>query len=219
MTNLSEIATSKNRSQVLFCFARGGGVRQSTYLHATRLWLSSRDHPACCCSEPVLIANLFATTCPTPIKPNQNKLSLKCFNIMMEMFANYKTTKFDFGTNLLDDGIINWFITKQIIVLNNVCICITSGRRLDVPVLRTLYAPYGPTCVLHCLNHNCCRSVNYNKKCSSSESKYNCELLHYVASEQPGQMKHNENFDHLVLLQPTRVSHNILLLKIVYCVT
>ena len=101
------------------------------------------------------------------------------------------------------------FYFKIIAIIDN-CICITLGRRLDVPVLRTLYAPYGPTCVLHCLNHNCCRSVNYNKKCSSSECKDNCELLHYVASEQREQMKHDENFDHLVLLQPNRVSYIIL---------
>ena len=142
---------------------------------------------------------------------------------MMEMLANDKRSNVSLQQVWLWDKFVGrWcfkLVHKQIIVQNNVCICITLGRRLDVPVLRTLYAPYGPTCVLHCLNHNCCRSVNYNKTCSSSESKDNCELLHYVASEQPGQMKHNENFDHLVLLQPTRVSHNNLLLKIVYCVT
>ena len=80
------------------------------------------------------------------------------------------------------------------------------GYRLDVPVLKTIHTMSGPQCVLHCLKDACCRSVNYNTRCLSSQNKTNCELLHGVASEEPGLLRLQENFNHLVLLQPNRVS-------------
>ena len=74
-------------------------------------------------------------------------------------------------------------------------------------MLKSLSALSGPECVLHCLNHNCCRSVNYNKQClQASDNKTNCELLHEVATERPEKLKSDINFSHLALLQPNRVS-------------
>ena len=80
------------------------------------------------------------------------------------------------------------------------------GQRLDAPVLKSLSALSGPECVLHCLNHNCCRSVNYNKQCLASGNKTNCELLHEVGTERPEKFKSDVHFSHLALLQPNRVS-------------
>lgn len=76
---------------------------------------------------------------------------------------------------------------------------------MNTSVLRTVNTLSGPECIFRCFNDNCCRSVNYNKRCSSAESEDNCELLHDVASENPEQLKFEKNFDHLVLLQPIRV--------------
>ena len=84
---------------------------------------------------------------------------------------------------------------------------IPLGQRLDAPVLKLLSALSGPECVLHCLNHNCCRSVNYNKQCRlASANETNCELLHEVGTERPEKLKSDVNFSHLALLEPNRVS-------------
>ena len=80
---------------------------------------------------------------------------------------------------------------------------VCAGRRLNTAVLKKVHALSGPECVLHCFNDTCCRSVNFNKRCKSPG---NCELLHDVPSEKPGNVIFDEGFDNLVLLQPSRVS-------------
>jgi hypothetical protein len=73
-------------------------------------------------------------------------------------------------------------------------------------VVKTVHTISGPECILDCLNNSCCRSVNYNKQNISSENKTNCELLHNVVSDQPGQWKYDENFDHYYLLNTDKVT-------------
>lgn len=69
--------------------------------------------------------------------------------------------------------------------------------------------------MLLCLQDDCCRSVNYKKRCLLSENSTNCELLHGVAAERPEQLKPDENFNHLVILQPNKVyNYYELLLRI-----
>ncbi len=80
-----------------------------------------------------------------------------------------------------------------------------AGHRLNTVVLRKVYTLSVPECALRCFDDPCCRSANFNKGCLSSERSDNCELLHHVTSDQPGQLMLDENFDHLVLLQPHRV--------------
>ena len=84
-------------------------------------------------------------------------------------------------------------------------IVLPIGHRLDAPVLKRLYALSGPECVLHCLNHKCCRSVNYDEQYLPFENITNCELLHEIATERPEKLKSDVNFSHLALLQPNRV--------------
>ncbi|XP_028401149.1 sushi, von Willebrand factor type A, EGF and pentraxin domain-containing protein 1-like [Dendronephthya gigantea] len=78
-----------------------------------------------------------------------------------------------------------------------------EDRRLNnTRVLQYLRSNSGPECVLQCLNRDkCCRSINYKK---SSQCEKNCELLSETGAEKPDRLVEDHEYDHYVLLQPSR---------------
>ena len=64
-------------------------------------------------------------------------------------------------------------------------------------------------CLLHCLNNECCRSVNFLKT-EVNKEKGNCELLSVLAKDHLKLLTENRNYDYIVLTQPERVSDYII---------
>lgn len=80
-------------------------------------------------------------------------------------------------------------------------------------VLQHLHVKSGTECIYLCLlKHKCCRSVNYRKNDACNEM-LNCELLHDKGTdaERSGLLTPGSNFDHYVLLQPNRVSEDMII--------
>ena len=55
------------------------------------------------------------------------------------------------------------------------------------------------------LKNESCRSANF-RKTDNCEGFENCELLKAVDSDEPENLKKDDNFDYYILLQPHRVS-------------
>ena len=55
------------------------------------------------------------------------------------------------------------------------------------------------------LKNESCRSANF-RKTDNCQGQENCELLKAVDSEEPENLKEDNNFDYYILLQPHRVS-------------
>ena len=53
-------------------------------------------------------------------------------------------------------------------------------------------------CAAHCFREFCCRSANF-RKIRVNDGRENCELLHALAEEEPGELERNENYDYLVV--------------------
>ena len=49
-------------------------------------------------------------------------------------------------------------------------------------------------CAAHCFREFCCRSANF-RKIRVNDGRENCELLHALAEEEPGELERNENYD------------------------
>lgn len=81
------------------------------------------------------------------------------------------------------------------------------GYRFNASLLVRLTSSSGPECVRHCLNHPCCRAVNYRRTeaCSNLEPE-NCEILHPLAMDNLDYFEKSKFYDYYVLLEPYRVS-------------
>ena len=79
------------------------------------------------------------------------------------------------------------------------------GQRLNTTVYKHLTALSEFDCGAHCYHNTCCRSVNF-RKIHWYDGRENCELLSSVVWEEPNNLKENAIYDHLVMVQPQRVS-------------
>ena len=81
-----------------------------------------------------------------------------------------------------------------------------TGHRLNTTVINYVHATSGVDCIMQCLLKNeSCRSANF-RKTDNCEGFENCELLKAVDSDEPENLKKDDNFDYYILLQPHRVS-------------
>ena len=83
-----------------------------------------------------------------------------------------------------------------------------TGRRLNSAVSKTISAKSAVDCILQCmLQDDSCRSVNFRKISIHEE---NCVFLVDINSEmKPELLEKDDDYDYLVLLEPSRVSiHN-----------
>ena len=81
-----------------------------------------------------------------------------------------------------------------------------KGHRLNTTVIKYVHAKSGVDCIIQCmLKNESCRSANF-RKTDNCQGQENCELLKAVDSEEPENLKKDDNFDYYILLQPHRVS-------------
>ena len=72
--------------------------------------------------------------------------------------------------------------------------------------MKYVHAHTGVECVFLCMREDeSCRSVNFRK---TSNGDKNCEFLTDVHSERPEFLLKDEQFDHYILLNPSRVNMN-----------
>ena len=77
---------------------------------------------------------------------------------------------------------------------------------MNTTVIKYVHATSGVDCIIQCmLKNKSCRSANFRKN-GNCEGQGNCELLKTVHSEEPENLKEDNNFDYYILLQPHRVS-------------
>ena len=79
------------------------------------------------------------------------------------------------------------------------------GQRLNTTVHKRFNASSKFDCGFHCYDNTCCRSVNF-RNIPSEDGRENCELLHAVGREEPGNLQQNETYDYFIMVQPERVS-------------
>ena len=75
------------------------------------------------------------------------------------------------------------------------------GYRLNSREYKRFNALTGMDCAAQCFREFCCRSANFNKKSNFHETRENCELHHGLASEEPGKLERNDDYDYLVVGQ------------------
>ncbi len=81
-----------------------------------------------------------------------------------------------------------------------------KGYRLNSTVTKYVHARTGVECIFLCMREDkSCRSINFRKISSCDK---NCELLRDVDSEKPELLLQDEQFDHYILLGPSRVCIN-----------
>ena len=67
-----------------------------------------------------------------------------------------------------------------------------SAQRLNSTVHRVLNALSEFDCGAHCYHNACCRSANF-RKIPNVDGRENCELLHAVEWEEPGNLQKKRN--------------------------
>ena len=99
------------------------------------------------------------------------------------------------------------FVRRLLLTFSRFCICsFYTGHRLNTTVINYVHATSGVDCIMQCLLKNeSCRSANF-RKTDNCEGYENCELLKAVDSDEPENLKKDDNFDYYILLQPHRVS-------------
>ena len=81
------------------------------------------------------------------------------------------------------------------------------GKRLNTTVHKHLTAMAEFDCAAHCSKESCCRSANF-RKIPPHDGRENCELLHAVEREEPGNLQENGTYVYIIMVQPQRVSKN-----------
>ena len=93
--------------------------------------------------------------------------------------------------------------------MNNNIIVLLLDSRFNGSFITRFFVSSIPVCVLHCLNNECCRSVNYRKTRDIVEAKDNCELLSVL--DHPQFLIGNRDYSYSILTQPIRVSNRIVI--------
>lgn len=93
-----------------------------------------------------------------------------------------------------------------LLLWNKLLLFSLEGLRLNVTAIRRVKGPTFPECFFHCLQEDCCRSVNIRGE--NHQLGEACELLPGVHSENPYHLVKDEYFDHYTLSRPKQAVRN-----------